>query len=308
MIKVLNNGGVALHTNLRQLKVADLKHKIRHPVETLDLKIKKITNALKVLDEELNTKNKEGTQLDFDGSVEKKIFDYVQALDELYDSSFLIIKSLNETVKSDNTNAILWCKENSNSYFSEFKGSVDRYHNIIRTISNKIKHDSLKADFVTLVDNKKNKISGFYFSNIIGENNLNGADLDIHQEYQGSSTAYSYNYFIKFTVGFVFYLLDKLNSVLFKNKKLKNEDFVAWSEILSVISIGEKYQPLFFPDEFEKYDMSLIRNKKSFSITFPHKSSKKIGSFITSVKPTFRMSHIGGESCNKFPYHTLMWL
>jgi hypothetical protein len=275
MIKFLNNGGVALHTNLRQLKVADLKHKIRHPVETLDLKIKKITNALKVLDEGLNTKNKEGTQLDFDGSVEKKIFDYVQALDELYDSSFLIIKSLNETVKSDNTNAILWCKENSNSYFSEFKGSVDRYHNIIRTISNKIKHDSLKADFVTLVDNKKNKISGFYFSNIIG---------------------------------FVFYLLDKLNSVLFKNKKLKNEDFVAWSEILSVISIGEKYQPLFFPDEFEKYDMSLIRNKKSFSITFPHKSSKKIGSFITSVKPTFRMSHIGGESCNKFPYHTLMWL
>ncbi|GEA09605.1 hypothetical protein KUL42_43660 [Alteromonas sp. KUL42] len=308
MIKVLKNGGVSLHTNLSNLQGGDIKHNIRHPVEILDIKMKKIATALKALDKELES-NESDTTFDYDASVEKRIFDYVQAIDELYDTSFLIMKAVNETISKDNSNAILWCKENCKDNYSDFKGSVDRYHDIIRVISNKIKHDSLRNDFVTLVDNKDNPILGFYFSNIIGENNLNGADLDIHAEYEGSSTAFSYNHFIKSTVGLVFYMLEKLNATLFKEKKLKNNEFLAFSESLSLISVSEKYKPLFFPDEFNKYVLSVVENKDSFSITFPYKQNKRIGFFITGVKPSFRFTNVGGvnTSINKLPYHKLIW-
>jgi len=308
MIKVLKNGGISLHTNLSNLQRDDIKHNIRHPVEILDIKIKKIATALKALDKELES-NQSDTTFDFDASVEKRIFDYVQAIDELYDTSFLIMKAVNETISKDNNNAILWCKENCKDNYSDFKGAVDRYHDIIRVISNKIKHDSLRNDFVTLMDNKDNLILGFYFSNIIGENNLNGADLDIHDEYEGSSTAFSYNHFIKSTVGLVFYMLEKLNATLFKEKKLKNNDFVDFSESLSLISVSEKYKPLFFPDEFNKYVLSVVENKNSFSMNFPYKQNKSIGFLITSVRPSFRFNNAGGVSTsnNKFPYHKLIW-
>jgi len=159
------------------------------------------------------------------------------------------------------------------------------------------------------MDNKDNLILGFYFSNIIGENNLNGADLDIHDEYEGSSTAFSYNHFIKSTVGLVFYMLEKLNATLFKEKKLKNNDFVDFSESLSLISVSEKYKPLFFPDEFNKYVLSVVENKNSFSMNFPYKQNKSIGFLITSVRPSFRFNNAGGVSTsnNKFPYHKLIW-
>jgi len=94
MIKVLKNGGISLHTNLSNLQRDDIKHNIRHPVEILDIKIKKIATALKALDKELES-NQSDTTFDFDASVEKRIFDYVQAIDELYDTSFLIMKAVN---------------------------------------------------------------------------------------------------------------------------------------------------------------------------------------------------------------------
>lgn len=308
MIKVLKNGGISLHTNLNNLQAIDIKHNIRHPVEVLDIKMKKITTALNALDKELEN-NKSETIFDVDASVEKRIFDYVQAIDELYDTSFLIMKSVNETINKDNNNAILWCKENCKGNYSDFKGSVDRYHKIIRIISNKIKHDSLRIDFVTLIDNKDNPILGFYFSNIIGENNLNGADLNIHEEYKGSSTAFSFNHFIKSTVGLVFYMLEKLNSILFKVKKLKNDDFLDFSESLSLITVVEKYKPHFFPDEFSKYVLSVEKNKKFFNMHFPYKQNKKVCFLITSVRPSFRFKNIGGISTsnNKLPYHKLIW-
>jgi hypothetical protein len=308
MIKVLKNGGISLHTNLSNIQFADINHKIRHPAEVLDIKMKKIATALNSLDKELNS-NESDTSFDHDGSVEKKIFDYVQSLDELYDISFLIMKALNITISKDNSDAIRWCQVNCNDKYSDFKGAVDRYHKVIRIISNKIKHDSLKVDFLTLVDNKNNRISGFYFSNIIGENNLNGADMDIHEIYEGSSTAFSYNHFIKSTVGFVFYMLEKLNSTLFKENKLKNDDIIAFSENLSLISVAEKYKSHFFPDEFRKYVLLIIENKKSFNITFPYKQGKNKDFLLTNIKSSFRLNNIGGNSSghNKIPYHKLIW-
>uniref|UniRef100_A6VY99 Uncharacterized protein n=1 Tax=Marinomonas sp. (strain MWYL1) TaxID=400668 RepID=A6VY99_MARMS len=308
MIKVLKRGGISLHTNLSNLQRVDIKHNIRHPFEILEIKMKKIATALKALDEKLES-NESDTTFDYDGSVEKRIFDYVQGIDELYDTSFLIMKAVNETISKDNSNAILWCKENCKDNYSDFKGAVDRYHDIIRVISNKIKHDSLRIDFLTLMDNKDNPILGFYFSNVIGENNLNGADLDIHAEYEGSSTAFSYNHFMKSTVGLVFYMLEKLNSILFKEKKLKEKDFLDFSESLSLISVSEKYNSLFFPDEFNKCILSVVENKNSFSLTFPYKKIKIIGFLITSVRPSFRINNVGGidTTTNKFPYHKLIW-
>lgn len=309
MIKVFKNGGISLHTNLSNLQETDIKHQIRRPIEIFDIKMKKITAALKDLDKELES-NKNETIFDHDGTLEKRIFDYVQAIDELYDTSFLIMKAVNETISKDNSNAILWCKENCKDKYSGFKGAVDRYHDIIRKISNKIKHDSLKIDFLTLMDNKDNPIHGFYFSNIIGEKNLNGADLEIHAEYKGSSTAFSFNHFIKYTVGFVFYLLDKLNAILFKGEKIKNNDYLDCSESLSLISVSKKYKPFFFPDEFSKYVMYVEENKNSFSIIFPYIQNISIGFSIKSIRPSFRLTNIGGVSIcrNKFPYLNLTWI
>ena len=308
MVKVLKNGGISLHTNLSNIKITDVKHKIRHPVEALEIKLKKIVTALNALDEAFK-KNENDPTFDHDGAVEKRIFDYVQSLDELYDISFLIMKAVNETISNDNNNAILWCKENCKDKYSNFKGAVDRYHKTIRIISNKIKHDSLKVDFVTLVGNKDNPISGFYFSNIIGENNLNGSDSDIHEVYEGSSTAFSYNHFIKSTVGFVFYMLDKLNSTLFKEIKLKNDDLLTLSESLSLISVAEKYRPHFFPDEYSRYVLSIVESKKSFNIDFPYKQGENKGFILTNVQSSFRINNIGGTSSghNKIPYHKLIW-
>lgn len=305
--KVLNNGGIALHTNLNKVLGDNLKHQIRHPVEIFDIKIKKIVAALKELNRDVQAKRESCTQFDIDELTTKKIFDYVQTIDELYDSAFLMIKSLNATIKKDNKNAIIWCKENCNVTYSDFRGSVDRYHDLIRVISNKAKHDSLRVDFVTLIDNKNNEMLGFYFSNVIGENNLNGADVDIHQQYKESSTAFSYNYFISFTIGLIFYIMDKLNASLFKEVKLKNTDYIAWNEGLELLKILGDYNENFFPDEYNKYCTKLEKNKHTMNVRFPYKANMRQGCYITSVLPLFRVGTSNNEITNKFPYHRLIW-
>ncbi|BCB42054.1 hypothetical protein B9J90_04035 [Vibrio sp. V09_P4A23P171] len=307
MIKVMNNGGIALHTHLNQVSREDLKHQMRHPAETFDLKINRLLSALKDLDLEVQSNVERDTQFDIDESMAKKLFTYVQTVDELYDASFLIMKSLNDTITSENQDAIKWCQSNCNEPYSEFKGAVDGYHKLIRMISNKVKHDSLRVDFVSLVNNRGIKTFGFYFSNVIGDNNLNGADVDIHQKYKDSSTAFSYNYFISYTLGLIFYLIDKLNSALFKGKKLKNNDYIGWSAGVGLLNIFQKYNEDFFPDEYEKYCMRLEKNKNTMKVVFPYKANSAVGYHVTSVQPFFRVGQPDNEMINKFPYHTLIW-
>ena len=307
MIKVMNNGGIALHTHLNQISKGDLKHQMRHPAETFDLKINRLLSALKDLDQKVQTRVEKNISFDNDESMAKALFTYVQAVDELYDASFLIMKSLSDAVTSENKDAIKWCQNNCKQPYSEFKGAVDRYHKLIRTISNKVKHDSLMVDFVSLVTNRNVKISGFYFSNVIGDNNLNGADVDIHQEYNGSSTAFSYNFFINYTLGFTFYIIDKLNGVLFKGKRLKNDEYIGWPAGSGLLDVFQKYNKDFFPDEYKQYCMNLNKNKNSMDVTFPYKANPIIGYRIDRVQPSFRISQSDREFMNKFPYHTLMW-
>lgn len=303
MIKVVNNGGIALHTNLSKVEEDNLKHNMRHPSEIFKIKINRLLSTLKDLDRDVQDSIKRDSQFDINESTTKKIFDYVQAIDALYDSSFLIIKSLNETVEEDNQDAIKWCKSNCKDIYSIFKSPVCRYHDLIRVISNKIKHDVLKINFVSLVNNKHVKILGFYFSNVIGEKNLNGADIDIHQRYKDSSTAFSYNFFINYTIGLIFYIADNLNRSLFKGKKLNNQEYICWPEGTDFLRILKNYSEDFFPDEYHKYCMKLEKNKNTMNIVFPYKANAYQGFKIISVQPSFIFSN---NVKNKIPYHKLI--
>lgn len=156
---------------------------------------------------------------DSDQYKDKAIFNYVLELDSFYERLLLIIKCLTPLGKEDNNDVTKWLKDNNNYQYTQFKDATAKSHNLIRKAANGIKHDTSAVDYLTINNHDDIEIKGFYFSNIVGEDELIGPAPEIQETYKGSSTAFSYDYFIRYTGGFVASCIYHLNNILFKGKK-----------------------------------------------------------------------------------------
>ena len=118
-----------------QWNVNKSKYLHPHPADILRAKVTDLGRYLEQLCEKIND------EIVYDDMRIELIKNYILALNSLYDSFFLIIKSLTPANIEDNKDAHQWLKILKPKAYISFVGSTKLQHQIIRKISNKLKHD-----------------------------------------------------------------------------------------------------------------------------------------------------------------------
>lgn len=272
-------------------------HVINHPADILKSSVEKLCTSLNEL---LATRNSHGS----DKNKEKAICDHILELDSFYDRLFLVIKGLSPMGSSDNKNATLWLKGNNPEAYARFKDSTTKAHTMIRKISNGIKHDSLSVGYLTVVDSKNRIVDGFYFAKTVGKEELQGPCLDIHPKYKGSSTAISYDYFIRQSAGFVATCLFHLDRIFLD--KIKTSE-ISFDSLYQFFDKQKSVGNLIFPNEYNEELAEFSVEKLSIVIKFPAKEKRnKDTDMIVSVKPLFKINGRTNSSNNELPYFKLL--
>jgi len=240
----------------------------------------------------------------FEPRKENSIRNYILELDAFYDRMLLIMKGMTPSVKEDNKDVTRWLKANNSEQYNLFKDSTTKSHNTIRMIANGIKHDTLAVDYLIVNNHKNIEIEGFYFSNIVGDDELIGPEPEIHKLYKDSATAFSYDYFIRYTAGFVASCIFHLNNILFKGCKPESSRFdVLYSYFKKNQVLGKKL----FPDEYFSSVASLKDDKHSIVIKYPIKEQRDGNTdAIVSVRPLFKINLRTNTSNNQWPYLKLL--
>lgn len=300
-LSISSNGGIKLYNNLLNISESEphyLKHQMKHPADILTSAVDKISRAYSIF-----IASMDDHEIDIDKKKEKSIFDYALALDSFYDQLLLVIKSLSPTGKNDNKDVTIWLRENNPESYNKFKDGTSKAHSQIRKISNKIKHDSIEVNYITITNHKAKEIKGFYFSSIIGANELRGPDLDIHVDYKDSKTAFSYDYFIRHTAGYVATCLYHLNKIFFAGKKSKPNEFKALYNFFNDCSSAGNS---LFPNE-HKLDLASINiEPNSIKIKYPTKEKKEQhGDYLMNIQPLFKFNQRTNSSNENIPYFRL---
>lgn len=300
-LTIKTNSGLRLYSNLLNLDNDNphyLNHKMKHPADILHSAAEKITRALTKFTTSIPLH-----ELDTDSEKEKSIFDYVLALDHFYDQLLLIIKALSKASEKNNKDVTIWLKENNPEAYGKFKDATTKPHNIIRKIANKIKHDTVEVSYLTVGDHKGREIKGFYFSTIVGPDELCGPDPEIHLEYKGGATAFSYDYFQRYTAGYVATCLYHLNKIFFSGKNQKQIENEVLCDYFSKKSTSGK---LILPNEYQ-LDLAFISlEQNTIKIKYPAKEEKDVNSDkITSISPLFKINKRTRSSRNQYPYYQL---
>lgn len=260
---ITKENGINLYNNLLELSNDQLfnekySNRLPHPADILNEKLKSLSQKLKLM---LNHEN--------DGSGDDKatsISNYILDVDRFYDSLFLIIKCLTMPQGEENKDVIIWLRSIKSQIYNDFVGPTDQKHKLFRDISNKIKHDHVGISFVAIENQKNVTINGFYILSTVGDEDQRGPDPNIHEQYHGIQTAFSYNHFILNSIGCIFYYLYHLNKLLFKKQsKTKNKQDHAYE----IASICKNISHDFFPDEYRK-PYSLIKEEKDGKILLTH--------------------------------------
>ena len=296
-IKLLNN----LH-NLTEEKSYYKKHRIRFPADLLNEKIKKVNLSLTELLSKIDIY--EG----FDnGEFEKTIFDYVKYLDDLNDSLLQIMKALTpfKNDYEDIKDVDKWLKEYNSEKYTMFKDATFADNDFIRISSNNIKHGNVRITTLELVNHKYKKVRGFYFSDILDENELFGPKPEIHKHYKNTMTAFSFNHFLLRTAGVVALNFYWLNKIIFKKEKAKiNNDHNCIMH--SFFSKFKDIEEEFFPDEYRVKYAKIVQNHTHITIMYQRYLKNEKFDDIKSIMPTFKFN--GNKKSNeKIPYLSLRY-
>lgn len=297
-LRVSRESGLKLYSKLAALETKYHEdHVIRHPADILKSSVEKLCTSL---DELITTRKSNG----LDKNKEKAICDHVLELDSFYDRLYLIMKGLSPTGDSDNKDATLWLKENNNEAYVRFKGSTAKAHAMIRKMSNGIKHDSLSIEYLTVVDYRNRKVDSFYFAKTVGQEELQGPCQDIHQEYKGSSTAISYDYFIRLSAGFVATCLFHLDKIFLNKMKAAG---VRFDSLYQFFYKQKDVGDLILPNEYNAEMAEFKVENISIVIKFPSKEkSNKDTDKIVNIQPFFKINGRTNSSNNQWPYFKLL--
>ena len=299
-----------IYSNLLDLSneewnVNESKYLEAHPVDIIRDKLSKVLSYLEQLTKKIN--NEEPS---VDDARLELISNYILAVDSLYDSFFLIIKSLTQSDTVDNKDAQIWLRKfKPNSYVS-FIGSTKQQNVLIRKMANKLKHDYTKLMPMRLNNHNNNTVYGFYLSAVIGKNDLNGPDPEIHKPYKEissmCSTAFSYNHFLLYSLNSVLHFFDKLNVALFNSKRNSTHEFSVYHQLLKISSVIEHE---FYPDEYTRAYLYVEYEGNSFIVktTYRYKLAKNVDvKRIYSLKPFGAFNPRTSTSHMKFPYLQLL--
>lgn len=267
-----------LSSKLSNIRETDQHQYIKSlPIDTYSRKIKDIEISLK------NLVTYSNTLIGYNEGSEHPIKSYVQALASFYDNIFRILKYTQDLKNiDDSNNSIAWVRKNGTKVNKSFSRKTWTQQNLISRIDNKIKHDDVRikeceinktyVSKSTGIESTEN-IKGFFINSIIDNKELWGPDPEIHTYLDKvTATAFSYNFFMLNTCYSLLYWLEVLGEILNKNLS-KNPPYqdTSLSNILYIVSeIEEK----FFPDEYKKAYVQVIKKEDGFSINYPYRYPK----------------------------------
>ncbi|ELU2537229.1 hypothetical protein QPI26_004228 [Vibrio vulnificus] len=297
-LRVSHKTGLKLYSNL--ISIDTVYHeelRIKHPADILKNSIEKLEFAL---NEFIDGRSRHV----LDESKERSIRNYICELDSFYDRLLLVMKALTKPSHEDNKNADIWLKENNSEKYTLFKDSVSQTHKMIRDISNVIKHDAHSVGYLTVTDHEGKLVDGFYFSNVVGEKELLGPCPRIHEEYRGASTAISYDFFLRYSLGFVVSCLYQVNRIFFKGSKPKPMVFQSFIQYVEKhLEVGTHM----FPNEYGRAVAYLSQDKMCVVVKYPYREKKSDDvDRILSVQPFFRFNQRTNSANDKFPYFQLL--
>jgi len=297
-LRVSPKNGVKLYSNLMNTEDEySSEHKIKHPADIFRVSIEKLDSAF---DDLLLMKESHAS----DPRKEKAIFNYILELDAFYDRLLLIMKGMTAPSQEDNKDVTKWLTNNNANQYNQFKDATAKPHNIIRKAANGIKHDTLAVEYLTVNNHKNIQVEGFYFSNIVGDDELIGPEPEIHKSYKDSSTAFSNDYFIRYTAGFVASCIFHLNHILFKGCKNKPSKFDVLHSYFTKKQVSGQ---LLFPNEYNSDVASFKEDSNSIIIKYPSKEKRDVNvDLIASVRPFFRINQRTSRSNNQMPYFKLL--
>lgn len=305
-LNIKQNQNITLLNNLYNLSEEQShykKHKIRLPADLLNERIKKVDLSLTELLSKIHIH--EG----FDnGEFEKIIFDYVKYLDDLNDSLLQIMKALTpfKNDYKDIKDVDKWLKEYNPEKFTMFKDATFADNDFIRISSNNIKHGNVRITTLELSNHKDKKVKGFYFSDILDEDELSGPKPEIHKHYKNTITAFSFNHFLLRTAGVVALNFYWLNKIIFKKEKAKINNSYNYN-IYSFFSKFKDIEEEFFPDEYSVKYAKIVQNESHLTIMYQKYLKNEKFDDIKAINSTF-MFNSNKKSNEKVPYLSLLYL
>jgi len=203
----------------------------------------------------------------------------IYSIDEFHDALALIIKCFTPPSETDNQNAILWLKEQKSNIHSSLLGATNLLHEDFKKMANRLKHDHAKIALTKLTNHNNVEVSGFYIQVAVGAENQLGPAPDIHKKYKSTvSTAFSLNHLLLRSIGFVLSCLTELNKSLFpKHLTSNNTTQHNSSHFFSLLKIGSKISPDFFPDEYLRSYAKIKTDNSTITIDFPFRYKKRAG-------------------------------
>lgn len=264
-------------------KLSDVRETAQHqyiknlPIDTYVRKIRDVELSLKTLI------NYSRSPIEYSESPEHPVKSYIQSLASFYDNIFRILKyTQNLDDKTDLENAIIWINKNGNKLNKSFFRKTQMQQRLISRIDNKLKHDDVRIKeceiskkFIsksTGIETSEN-IKGFFVNSMVDDKGFWGPDPKIHNYIDDiTATAFSYNFFILNTCYSLLHWLEVLGNILKKDLSKKSSyQNHSLSNILNMVSGIEEN---FFPDEYKKAYVKVIKEKEGFSINYPYNFPK----------------------------------
>lgn len=264
-------------------KLSDVRETAQHqyiktlPIDTYIRKIKDVETSLK------NLINYSRSPVEYSENPEHPVKSYIQSLASFYDNIFRILKytqDLND--RNDLENAIIWIKKNGTNLNKSFFRKTQTQQLLISRIDNKLKHDDvtikeyeISKTFIsksTGIETSES-IKGFFVNSMLDDKGFWGPDPKIHDYIDEiTATAFSYNFFILNTCYSLLHWLEVLGKILKKDLSKKSSyQNHSLSNILNMVSDIEES---FFPDEYKKAYVQVIKKESGFSIKYPYNFPK----------------------------------
>ena len=300
-LNIYKDGSFKLTNNLRfneTVKSYHKDYKEEHPSIILKNKLRTLYYLFNELYEIKDT------FLIFDESHKNKVFAYTKELQSFNDILLIILKVLTPPTEENKSSKekfnYKWLNQFNKNVYKQYRDFTKVEIKLINNCSNYEKHKNKNINYIEMDTINNKTIKGFYFTSIL-EDNSQGADEEIHEEYMGSTTAFSINHYLLRTCGIIALNLYSLNKVIYnKESSTKKED----SYLYKIFEKLSKIEHYFFPDEYEKKAAKIAINKNGLHIKF-EKYIKKQEYNISSIRPLLPAGGFDNTS-SKIPYFKLL--
>lgn len=306
--KYVPKNGHKLYRHLLAVPNSDLFHELHstplaHPADIFYEKITEVVDLYVRLVKDVSESKTDSQRADFTK-------DLVHSINEFYDQLFLVIKCLTppkQTVGQKQADVLNQLRESNGLVLRNFYAPTKGEHNLIRNISNILKHQASSINLLTLVNHKGATVSGFTVQVVIGSDDLRGPSRTIHPMYREKiNTGISFNHFLLNVLGRVFSYMERLDTALFTPASPEADCRLPILDRL--ITTAETIESEFFPDEYKKPFAQLTTRRETKIVAFPYRyrlARNENPDHIQSVKIPGVFNQRTSKSHQLLPYFQL---